>query len=215
VTYSIDHVVMAVPDLDRAAERLRRVHGLGSLEGGVHPRWGTANRIVPFGADYVELLSVVDATVAARTTLGRALIDLTADGRDRWFVVCLADTDLDATARRLGLAVEPGARARPDGVEVRWRGAGLESDVRDAWLPFFIEWQVPHRLHPGRMTVEHDVAVAGIDGVDMTGSPQRLRDWLGPGAAGEVPLEVVDGDPGIHTVRLATASGASLAVAEG
>jgi hypothetical protein len=49
----------------------------------------------------------------------------------------------------------------------------------------------------------------------MTGSPQRLRDWLGPGAAGEVPLEVADGDPGIHTVRLATASGASLAVAEG
>ena len=69
-------------------------------------------------------------------------MELSADG-DRWFSVCLADDDIDATAARLGLEVQPGARTRPDGTEVRWRGAGIEERGEDLWLPFFISWDVP------------------------------------------------------------------------
>ena len=57
---SIDHAVLAVADLDGAGERIFREHGLASVPGGVHPAWGTANRIIPMGADYLELISVVD-----------------------------------------------------------------------------------------------------------------------------------------------------------
>jgi len=204
--YAIDHVVLAVADLEEAGERLHREHGLASVPGGLHPRWGTANRIVPLGQDYVELISVVDPEVGRSTALGRALLALTADGRDRWFAVCLSDTEIDATAERLGLAVEPGERARPDGERLRWRGAGIEDGLRDAWLPFFIAWDVPAAWHPGRTAIDHDAVVLGIARVEVAGELARLRDWLGPSGEG-LPIEVVDGDPGVRAVELATEGG--------
>jgi hypothetical protein len=56
----VDHIVYAVDDLEAAAERLRREFGFASVVGGRHPGWGTANRIVPLGREYVELVAVVD-----------------------------------------------------------------------------------------------------------------------------------------------------------
>jgi hypothetical protein len=149
LTYRIDHAVFAVRDLDTAAARWDRDHGLASAAGGRHPRWGTANRIVPLGPDYLELISVVEPEVAADTVLGRALLRLTADG-DRWFSLCLSDDDIEATAARLRLSVEAGTRTTPEGTELRWRGAGIDAEERELWLPFFIAWDVPPGLHPGR-----------------------------------------------------------------
>ena len=204
--YAIDHVVRAVADLEEAGERLHREHGLASVPGGVHPRWGTANRIVPLGRDYVELIAVVDPEAGRATSLARALLALTADGRDRWFALCLSDTEIDATAERLDLAVEPGERARPDGERPRWRGAGIEDDHRDAWLPFFIAWDVPASMHPGRTAISHDAGVLGIARVEVAGDAARLRDWLGPSGDG-LPIDVVDGDPGVRAVELSTERG--------
>lgn len=207
--YSIDHVVLAVSALDEAGERLHRDHGLASVPGGVHPGWGTANRIVPLGDAYVELIAVVDLLVGRTTVLGRALLELTADGVDRWFAVCLADTQLEATAARLGLKVEPGTRTRPDGAELRWRGAGLDDDPRETWMPFFIAWDVPAELHPGRTPIRHDADVTGIASVEIAGDGSRLRDWLGPDGD-TLPLTIVDGDPGVREVGLSTAGGRTL-----
>ena len=195
--YAIDHVVLAVAELEEAGERLYREHGLASAPGGVHPRWGTANRIVPLGRDYVELIAVVDPAVGGATSLGRALLALTADGRDRWFAVCVTDSEIEATAARLGLTVEPGERTRPDGSQLRWRGAGIEDADRDAWLPFFIAWDVPAAQHPGRSAIEHEAAVRGIARVEVAGDARRLRAWLGP-AGDSLPIEVVDGGPGVQ-----------------
>ena len=116
-----------------------------------------------WGSDYLELIAVVDPAVADTTAFGRTLLALTADGRDRWFELCLADTDVEATAARLGLEVEPGLRTTPDGREIRWHGAGLEEDVRRPYLPFFITWDVPDDLMPGRMAADHRTPASGID----------------------------------------------------
>jgi hypothetical protein len=208
VTFAIDHVVLAVADLEQAGERLRLEHGLASLPGGEHPRWGTANRIVPLGAAYLELIAVTDPDAGRSTSLGRSLSSLTAHGGDRWFAVCLADTDLDATAERLGLRVEPGGRRRPDGVEVTWRSAGLEDRQREPWLPFFIAWDVPE-LHPGRAEVRHAAAVTGGVTVELGGDAVRLRGWLGP-QGDALPLEVVSPEPGVCAVTLSVADGPAL-----
>ena len=186
--YRIDHVVLAVRDLDASAGRLWEEHGLRFVAGGRHPRWGTANMIAPLGADYLELLGVVDEDVGAGTVLGRTLLDLSADG-DRWFSVCLADGDVDATAARLGLTVQPGSRTRPDGTEVRWRGAGIEERGADLWLPFFISWDVPAALHPGAAPAEHRVPVEGIVWAEVGGDEARLREWLG---GADAPIRVAD-----------------------
>lgn len=203
----LDHAVLAVRDLEASAQRLWRDHGLRFHPGGRHPAWGTANMIAPLGGQYLELLGVVDDQVGPATVLGRNLLRLSADG-DRWFSVCLADDDVTATAARLGLEVHPGGRTRPDGVEVRWRGAGIEDRGDDLWLPFFIAWDVPPSLHPGATPAEHRVDARGIAWVEVAGDADRLAAWLG---GADVPIRVVPGDaPGVRAVALALADGREL-----
>lgn len=188
--------MLAVRDLDATAERLWEEHGLRFVPGGRHPRWGTANMIAPLGSDYVELLGVVDEEVGSNTVLGRTLLDLSADG-DRWFSVCLAEDDIDVTATGLGLTVQPGARTRPDGTEVRWRGAGIEERGEELWLPFFIEWDVTAGSHAGAAPAEHRVQAEGVAWVEVGGDEARLREWLG---GADAPIRVVD-DGGPRRVR--------------
>ena len=208
MTLVIDHVVLAVRDLDTAGERLLHDHGLVSIPGGRHARWGTANRVVPLGDDYIELIGVVDPDQAAGTVFGRRLLDLTTDG-DRWYAICLSSDDVDGIARRLGLTIEPGARTRPDGAELRWRGAGLESPERDPWLPFFITWDTPPELHPGRAPADHPSGADGIAWLELGGDPARLSDWLG---GVDLPIRVADGEPGLQAVGLRTSGGGELVV---
>jgi hypothetical protein len=202
----IDHVVLAVRDLEASSERLWDEHGLRFVAGGRHPRWGTANMIAPLGSDYVELLAVVDEAVGSETVLGRTLLELSSAG-DRWFSACLADDDVVATAARLGLTMQPGSRTRPDGQEVRWRGAGIEERGEDLWLPFFISWDVPPELHPGAGRAEHRVDARGIDWVEVGGDEERLRDWLG---GGDAPIRVVGGDPRVHAVGVSLRGGGEI-----
>jgi hypothetical protein len=205
----IDHVVLAVRDLDASAERLWEEHGLRFLPGGRHPRWGTANMISPLGRDYVELLAVVDEEVGSETVLGRTLLELSSSG-DRWFSVCVADDDVEATAARLGLTVQPGSRTRPDGSEVRWRGAGIEDRGEDLWLPFFISWDVPAELHPGAAPAEHRVDADGIAWAEVGGDEARLRDWLG---GADAPIRVVDdADRGVRAIGISLHDGSEIVV---
>ena len=192
----VDHVVMAVRDLDRAAAALED-RGIATVAGGVHARWGTANRIAPLGASYLELLSVVDGDVAATTVLGRAVAER-AHGGDRWFAVCLADDDIDATAARLGLGVEAGDRTKPDGTEVRWRGAGIEDPRRTIDLPFFIAWDTPD-MHPGRMPALHPAGDLAIASIEIAGDGAGFAAWTG-GAL--LPIRFVAGARGVHAVVL-------------
>jgi hypothetical protein len=200
----IDHVVLAVRDLEASAERLWEQHGLCFVPGGRHPQWGTANMIAPLGDDYLELLGVVDEDIGTGTVLGRTLMELSADG-DRWFSVCVATGEIEAVAARLGLRVEPGGRARPDGTEVRWRGAGIEERAEELWLPFFIDWDVPDGSHPGAAPAAHRVPAEGIAWVEVGGDRERLDAWLGDIS---VPIRVVHGgDPGVHVVAVAVREG--------
>lgn len=199
----IDHVVYAVRDLDEAARRFREELRLDSAPGGRHPGWGTANRIVPLGEDYVELITVVDPDVAARRPFGRSVIEATEHG-DHLLSICLATDDIEGVAARLGLDVVPGERARPDGTVVRWRGAGTDDPGREPWLPFFISWDVPAEEHPGRMRAGHGVRATGIAWVEVAGDPERLRAWLG---TEDLPIRIVDGAPGVRAAAIAAAGG--------
>jgi hypothetical protein len=203
--YRIDHAVLAVRDLEASARRLWDEHGLRFAPGGRHPQWGTGNMIAPLGGDYLELLGVVDEGVGAGTLLGRTLLEISAPG-DRWFSICLVDDDVEATAGRLGLTVQPGSRTRPDGTEVRWRGAGIEERGPELWLPFFISWDVPAALHPGAAPAEHRIAVERIAWAEVGGDEERLREWLG---GGDAPIRVSDdgGDRRVRAVAIALRDG--------
>jgi Glyoxalase-like domain len=199
----LDHVVYAVPDLDEAAVRFRGEFGLDSTEGGRHERWGTANRIVPLGDQYLELVAAVDEPVATETAFGRGVLDRAARGGG-WFTIAAVADDLDAVATRLRLEVGSGSRTRPDGQTVRWRMAGLDDPRREPWMPFFLIWDVPDELHPGRARAGHGVRATGLGWVEVGGDAERLRTWLG---GDELPIRVTDDEPGIHRVAISTRDG--------
>jgi catechol 2,3-dioxygenase-like lactoylglutathione lyase family enzyme len=199
----LDHVVYAVPDLDEAAVRFRREFGLDSTEGGRHQRWGTANRIVPLGDQYVELVAAVDEPMAAETAFGWGVLERAASGGG-WFTIAAVADDLDAVATRLGLEVGSGSRAGPDGETVRWRMAGLDDPRRETWMPFFLTWDVSDALHPGRARAGHAVRATGLGRVEVGGDAERLRTWLG---GDELPIRVTDDEPGIHRVAISTTDG--------
>src|SRR5262245_57514309 len=189
----LDHVVYAVAELDEAAVRFRTAFGLDSVAGGRHERWGTANRIVPLGDQYVELVAAVDRDAAGAGGFGRAVMDR-ADAGGGWTTLAVTTDDLDGVADRLGLEVGSGARTRPDGTVVRWRMAGLDDARREPWMPFFLAWEVPDEQHPGRARAGHGAWAQGIAWVELAGDPERLRAWLG---ADELQIRLIDGEPGI------------------
>jgi len=200
----IDHVVCGVRDLDAAAERLWRDHGLGSAAGGRHPGQGTANRIVPLGDSYVELMAVVEPAETLESVFGR-WVEVAVAGGDRLIAWVLSTDDLDGVASRLDLPVTVGSRARPDGVTLSWEMAGIEKTMADPSLPYFIAWDAPPELHPGRMEVQHRVRPQGISWVEVSAPRVKLDDWLG---GEELPVRVEEhGTPALRSVGIATEEG--------
>lgn len=200
----LDHVILAVPDLDAAAVGLEREHGLLSVEGGRHPGWGTENRIVPLGAAYLELVAVVDPAEAQESPFGRWVAS--APGTLLGWAV-RAD-DLDAVAERLGLPVVAGSRMTPAGDELHWRSAGFEHAAVEPSLPFFIAWE-SRSPHPGRVAVDHPAGDVRLARLEVGGEPLRLEDWLGPH---DLPLTVHSGAPALERVVLETGTGELLLV---
>ncbi|MFI5100647.1 MAG: VOC family protein, partial [Actinomycetes bacterium] len=134
----IDHVLAGVPDLDDAAATLQARFGLTALPGGRHPGWGTANRIVPLGSAYLELVTVVDGAEAAGSAFGRWVLAMLRDGPVCGWAV--RTEDLDGVAARLTLDVVSGSRLTSTGRWLRWRTAGVDRVSAEPALPFFIEW---------------------------------------------------------------------------
>jgi hypothetical protein len=196
----IDHVVMGVAELGGGALALEARTGLASVEGGRHVGRGTANRIVPLGRGYLELLAVVDLEEASRSSWG-SWARSAGRGLIAW---CVSVPDLDAVCERLGLAASDWSRLRPDGIQLKWRLAGVEQAVADPLLPFFIEWQVPPELHPQAAHASHRVQPLGIGRLDLTGDEERLREWLGGDLA---PVSVASGPSSIVRMTVATVDG--------
>src|SRR6185503_19952252 len=186
----LDHVLIAVTDLEDGAREFER-HGLSSVEGGRHRDWGTANRIVPLGSCYIELIAVVDDAVAADSALGRWVAGgASPEGRPLGWAV--RTSGLDDVAGRLDLVVRSGSRLTPSGEELRWRSAGVEEAIAEPCLPFFIEWDEGTRL-PGT----EDPRPATISRLVLEGSPDRVGAWLGDHA---LPIRVLDGPAEVAAV---------------
>ncbi len=195
----VDHVVLGVADLDSATAWLAE-QGLTALPGGTHPHWGTANRIVPLGSAYLELVAVVDPAVAATSAFG-SWIAAQARGDAAWGWA-VRPHDIAATAERLDLDLVPGSRVRPDGVTLSWQLAGVPDERSDRSLPFFIAWGdgVPM---PGAAPVTHDAGTVRLRGLTVGGDEAVLHDWLGDEIDGVV---VTPGRAGVLAVVLTTPS---------
>jgi hypothetical protein len=199
----IDHVVYAVADLQAAGTRFADLRGLGSVEGGRHPGWGTANRIVPLGPNYVELVAAVDRAEAAASYFGRPVMDAVASG-ERLVGWAVATDHLEPIASRLALEIIDGSRTRPDGSTLHWRLAGVAHALFTRALPFFIQWDCPPQLHPGTAAAHHRVTPSGIAWVEVAADPELVRSWLGEA---ELPMRIVPGARSLSAVAINTTEG--------
>jgi hypothetical protein len=193
----LPYLTSTPPPIGSVATTVSTRRAEGAMQGGE-----TANRIVPLGHEYIELIAVEDEAVAAGTRFGRAVLER-AQGGGGWLAICVSTDDLDAVAGRLGLDVTAGARERPDGTEVRWRSAGLEDPRREPFLPFFISWEAAES-HPGRLRAGHGVQATGIARIDVQGDDRSLRSWLG---GDDLPIRVMDAGARVISVALATHAG--------
>jgi hypothetical protein len=203
-TARLSQVVVGVGDLDAATLRME-AQGLTVVDGGRHPGVGTANRIIPLGDQYLELLGVVDRDQAATTEYGRSLMARTAKGDVlvRW---SLRTGAIDEIAERLGLIVEPRQRQRPDGVLLTWRAAGLAAAVEDPWLPFFMQWDRDDQ-YPGLLTAAHPIGATGVAWLEVVPGDHRWSAWTG---GAETRVRVIDGEPGFGRVAVITPVGETI-----
>lgn len=201
MSLEIDHVVLCVADLDGAAARLEADYGLSSVEGGRHSGHGTANRIVPLGASYLELVGVVDPEEIRLSSFGR-WVAANASERLAPHALCLRTGELDALCDRLGLVPVAMTRKKPDGTELSWRIAGLEMAFTEG-LPFFVEWDIAPADHPGRAALSQATETTAVE-VSLSGDIGKLADWAG----GTDGVTFRDGKPGLDSVVVRTDGGA-------
>jgi catechol 2,3-dioxygenase-like lactoylglutathione lyase family enzyme len=124
----IDHLVIAVPDPDAAADLLTDALGIAFSGGGRHENLGTFNRIAFLGDAYLELLGVSDAELALTWPVGAAGVEALKGGGG-FATYALLENDLQASVAALqaggssiGGAVH-GSRRRPGGDLVEWWAA--------------------------------------------------------------------------------------------
>jgi hypothetical protein len=162
----LDHVLFAVADLAAAATEFESRYGLGSVQGGRHDGWGTANRIVPLGDEYLELVAVVDEDEAASSVFGRWVASGHSGRPLGWAV---RTNGLDTVVQRLNLTVRPGSRPTSDRGLLHWRMAGIEQAAAEPMLPFLL-----HRTRSWRsISGSHRRPSSGGRDGDRTGDRQR------------------------------------------
>lgn len=191
----VDHLIVAVADLDSAGGWFRDRFGLSSVSGGKHPGHGTANRIVPLGASYVELVAVIDQEEAFESPFGRWVSGRSSDEPVVDGFVLRTD-DLDEVAGRLGIDIVEMSREKEDGSILMWRLGGFQRTL-DEGLPAYIEWQVDEALLPGATRIDHPGGEPSLVRLDVSGSG-RLAQWI----ADSPSVVVGDGPPSIKaTIR--------------
>lgn len=136
-TEKIDHVILAVNDLDKGVAQFKSMTGIEPVYGGVHPNSFTHNALVSLsGNTYLEIIAPrPDAQNVPEEF--KKYDSLTPWG---WAINTKNIEDTKERMKAYGFVSsenQPGSRSKPDGTLLSWTTFVLQ-DQRD--FPFFIEW---------------------------------------------------------------------------
>ncbi len=170
----IDHIVIAVAELETAMSDYRRL-GFTVVPGGRHPV-GTYNGLIAFAdGSYIELISFYrdnpDHRWWAALKRGEGLVDF-----------CMQTDDLvgdTVKLRQAGVRIDdpvPWSRTRPDGYQLKWL-LSLAQGAHRGVAPFLIQDETPREERVPR-EVSHKNGASGIGVVtigveDLT----KVRKW--------------------------------------
>jgi catechol 2,3-dioxygenase-like lactoylglutathione lyase family enzyme len=193
----IDHLVIVVNDLERAARDYEQL-GFTVVPGGKHPV-GSHNVLIAFAdGSYLEIIAFYREARDHRwwepLQKGERLVD-----------VCMQTDDLPGDTRKLraaGVAINdpvPWSRTRPDGYELKWV-LSLAQGTHRGVAPFLIQDTTPRQERiPQRF--EHANGATGIAGLmvaveELSGA----RRWYGGGlgCAGDAITDRTLGADGIR-----------------
>ena len=206
----LDHLSYAAgPDgMAGTAKRLGEMLGEPFVDGGIHPRFGTRNMVLPLShGTYLEVVEVLDHPASDKAPFGQAVRARSELGGG-WLGWVIAVPDITVLEERLGRQAVDGNRFRPDGHEIRWKQIGVKGLQTDPQLPFFVQWEGNGNDHPSR-DASNDIS---LETLEIAGDPGRVSDWLGRPVEG--PLEDVkvdwvgiNGTPGVIAAQFLTPSG--------
>lgn len=179
----LDHLSYAAgPDgLAETTQRLSELLGEKFVDGGIHPRFGTTNMILPLaGKHYLEVVEVLDHPASDKAPFGQATRALSLAGGG-WLGWVVRVDDIAAHEMRLGRTSADGNRHRPDGAELRWKQFGTSNLTTNPQLPVLIQWETGDDMHPS-VGASGDLALASVE---VAGAPEVVETWLG-GSTGDV-----------------------------
>ena len=204
----IDHVIVAVNDLDRARMAWERL-GFTLTPRGRHLQQGTGNYCIMFPRDYIELLGVVDA---AQGTGGLDAFLAPGEGlRGLAFATCFGDETAAALARRGLHPAAPRDLARqlelPEGTVLpRFKLVVLPPEETPALSSFVCQHLTPELVRrPGWLA--HANGAVGIAGVTvMVDATEPLRGAYDKlfGAGADAAGAVLTVHAGAHSIVFAT-----------
>ncbi|MBI1818344.1 MAG: VOC family protein [Deltaproteobacteria bacterium] len=181
---SLDHIVLAVADLETATAEYRTVFGRAPSWRGNHPDYGTRNTLFRLDNTYVELLA---ADRGAHTPFSDMVRDALGDRNERPLGLALGVDDINAAVNILrgrGLRV-----ANPSdgmGVDERsgrrrtWRNALMDPTTAGGMRLLLIQHTSPPKLLPRALPIADDASVClGVDHVVIFSSDLNatLRLW--------------------------------------
>lgn len=183
---ALDHIVVAVGDLDDATRRHTTLFSRSPSWRGDHPGWGTANVLFRLDNTYLELITPIgDGPLGRRVA---AHLDQRGDGP---IGLAFATSDIDAAYAQLsanGLEpspVSPGlGRDTETGSVRRWRSTLLPEARTRGVLTIAIEHEPPDLLPVAAPIGAQDAIVTGIDHAvvqtsDADAAIALYRDGLG------------------------------------
>ena len=180
----IDHLVIVVKDLDRAANDYEQL-GFTVVPGGRHPV-GSHNALISFqDGSYLEIIAfyreAADHRWWAPLSKGERFVDF-----------CFQTDDLRGDTKKLkdaGAAINdpvPWSRKRPDGYELQWL-LSLATGSHRGVAPFLIEDVTP-RSERIPQEFHHKNGITGIEKITIAaGELAQIEKWYGAllGAEGE------------------------------
>ena len=139
--HHIDHIILAIGDLDAGIAEFERLTGVMPAKGGEHPNAGTQNALASLGGGhYLEIL-------APQATAPRdgEMVSLFATKKLSAWGWAVRSTDVSSSMARLKTAgltttgTRAGSRKTPSGAMLAWTTVGITTPAR-GFVPFLIQW---------------------------------------------------------------------------
>lgn len=166
----IDHVLIAVRNLEKTAHTVNNLGFTSTLEGD-HPGRGTHNKLIVLDGHYLEMISVKDESeVTLRLDLPAFL-----QSREGLYMLALGTLDIEssvATAKRNGVKVGrilQGNRIVDGQVGYAWHSAEIDHRYTPGTRTFLIQHETPFEDRygiPGSINV-HANAIMGINALTL------------------------------------------------